>query len=160
MIKAGTPADQQPPDAANTCGLLEFIRSRLIWMDGVPYLRLAAEALPTGTDGPLPSVPVELDPVSRVVRVDGHEARLTGIEFRVFGRLLQGNGRVVSQRELLMDIWEYPGGDASNSVLVRAHVRNIRRKLLQAGVTVEVIIAVRGEGYRLARPFISNEGEN
>jgi DNA-binding response OmpR family regulator len=87
--------------------------------------------------------PVELEPSSRRVTVDGREVELTRLEFDLLAELA-AHPRIVYTRERLLEkVWGYQVGVGGKTVDV--HVANLRRKLGE-GLG---IVAVRGVGYRL-----------
>jgi DNA-binding response OmpR family regulator len=61
-------------------------------------------------------------------------------------------GRVVEQRELVREVWGYAGSDNEARELVKAHVRQIRRKLGWTDETDNYLQSVRGFGYILSPP--------
>ncbi|MCU0308242.1 MAG: response regulator transcription factor [Thermoleophilia bacterium] len=98
---------------------------------------------PPDPDRPLRAGPVEIDPVSRMVRVDGRPVELTRLEFDFLAELA-AHPRVVYTRERLLEkVWGYQSPVGGKTVDV--HVANLRRKL---GAEVG-IVAVRGVGYKL-----------
>ena len=64
---------------------------------------------------------------SRRVAVSGHEVRLTATEYKVLYELATNAGRILTHDQLLQRVWgpEYSG----EAELVRAFIRNLRRKL-------------------------------
>jgi two-component system response regulator BaeR len=71
---------------------------------------------------------------------------LTPQEFRVLRRLLSRPGHVFSREELLEDTEVAAGGLATRAV--DSHVKNLRRKLEEAGATACRVVSVYGAGYR------------
>jgi DNA-binding winged helix-turn-helix (wHTH) protein len=76
--------------------------------------------------------------------IGGVPVALTPLEFGLFEHLRQREGRTVTRRELLRDVWETPFAASSN--VVDAVVHTLRGKLGPAASAVE---SVRGRGYRL-----------
>lgn len=70
-------------------------------------------------------------------------------DYSILALLLREQGRIVSRRALLQDVWGYGSCDGVESRSVDMHIVKLRRKLQQC-VNREIIITVRGEGYRLA----------
>ncbi len=90
---------------------------------------------------------LEVDEESREVRVDGSVVDLTRTEFDLLAALASRPGRVLQRETLLREVWLT---DWEGSVrLVEAHMSNLRRKLLAAGLSSPEIRTVRGVGYRL-----------
>lgn len=91
-----------------------------------------------------------LDEARRRVEVAGKEVRLTPTEFHLLATLMRNRNQVVTQEQLLEDVWGNAGGDARQ---VRLYVSYLRRKLGDAGAA-DPIETVRGFGYRF-RPATS-----
>ena len=89
---------------------------------------------------------VRIDLPRRVVEVRGHEVQLTFVEFELLRVLASAPGRVFSRRQLL----ERLRGDADyrEPRTIDVHVRHLREKLEQDSREPELILTVRGVGYR------------
>jgi DNA-binding response OmpR family regulator len=87
---------------------------------------------------------VALDEAKRRVEVSGTEVQLTPTEFRLLVTLMRNRDQVVTQEQLLEDVWGNAGGDPRQ---VRLYISYLRRKLQDAGAD-EPIETVRGFGYR------------
>jgi DNA-binding response OmpR family regulator len=92
--------------------------------------------------------PLELDRGARELRRDGRAIGLTFSEFEVIAALMSPPGRLFSRQELMRAIW----GDSAfrDPRGIDVHVRHLREKLEQAPERPELILTVRGAGYRLA----------
>jgi len=98
--------------------------------------------------GALAAGELELDPEARVARVSGTDIHLTYSEFEVLHALLAASGRLLSRQELLAAIF---GDDRFRDPrAIDVHVHHLREKLVAAGGDPDVIVTVRGAGYRLA----------
>ena len=87
-----------------------------------------------------------LDTHTRICRVAGVEAELTATEFGLLERLMRDPSRLVSRRELLGAVWG-PNSLVSDRTL-DSHLRNLRRKLTEAGCA-DAVETVHGQGIRL-----------
>lgn len=85
---------------------------------------------------------IRLDLLSRRARVTDREVALSSREFTLLEVLLRHAGQVLSQTQLLDQVWGYDFEGSSN--VVETYVRHLRRKL-----GAERIETVRGAGYRL-----------
>ncbi|GAA3573165.1 response regulator transcription factor [Microlunatus spumicola] len=83
-----------------------------------------------------------LDVRTREVSVDGASATLSSREFTLLEVLMRHPGQVLSQTQLLDQVWGYGFDGASN--VVETYVRHLRRK-----IGAERIQTVRRAGYRL-----------
>src|SRR5690348_17103875 len=90
---------------------------------------------------------LEVDEDTREVRVDGVVVDLTRTEFDLLAALASRPGRVLQRETLLREVWQTDW--EGNLRLVEAHMSNLRRKLVAAGLSSPEIRTVRGVGYRL-----------
>lgn len=91
---------------------------------------------------------VEVDFTQRTVRRAGTDLRLTVKEYALLRLLLQHRGKVVTQRQLLRDVWG-PGHENDTHYL-RVHMANLRKKLGISGDKRGCIKTESGVGYRFA----------
>ena len=89
---------------------------------------------------------LEVDPERRVARRDGREIALSRREVEMLALFAAEQGRIVSRRRLLRDVWGFAGADRVETRTVDMHVAKLRKKL---GAGRELIETVRGEGYRV-----------
>ena len=103
----------------------------------------------TGAE-PLVAGTISLDPDRREARVDGRTLDLTYVEFELLRALVAQPGRVFSRRALLQAIW----GDSAyrEPRTIDVHVRHLREKLERDPSEPELLLTVRGAGYRLREP--------
>jgi DNA-binding response OmpR family regulator len=95
-----------------------------------------------------PAAPgLEVDPATRIARVDGTAVNLTRTEFDILAALAREPGVVVDRPALLASVW---GPGYSDDHLVDVHVANLRRKLGDDPERPRFVETVRGVGYRLA----------
>jgi DNA-binding response OmpR family regulator len=86
----------------------------------------------------------------RVVRVGNVTLALTPSEFNLIAFLAGAPGRVFARATLLEQLF---GWDCASTLrTVDSHIKNLRRKLRQAGVDPSPIETVFGVGYRLGKP--------
>ncbi len=88
---------------------------------------------------------VDLD--RRTVKVKTKSVHLTYTEFEILRTLMSRSGFVFSREALLQKIWndiDFMGGEKTIDV----HIRNLRRKLDDAGDAGQMIETIRGVGYR------------
>ena len=92
---------------------------------------------------------LEMDLVARTVRRSGEAIDLQPREFRLLEYLLRSEGRVVTRRMLLEQVWEYNFDPKTN--IVETHISRLRTKI-DRGRTPALIQTVRGAGYALRVP--------
>jgi DNA-binding response OmpR family regulator len=87
-----------------------------------------------------------LDFERRQVEVRDESVRLTYVEFEILAALARSPGRVFTRTMLLERVW----GDASyrDPRTIDVHIRHLREKLEQEPKEPELILTVRGVGYR------------
>ncbi len=93
---------------------------------------------------------LEIDVADRRVWRAGHEVHLTPIEFDLVRVLAQNQGRLVTHRTLLREVW---GPEYSNAThYLRVHVAHIRAKLERDPSRPQYLLTEPGVGFRLADP--------
>jgi DNA-binding response OmpR family regulator len=75
------------------------------------------------------------------VRIDGRSVELTAREFALLETFMHHRGEVLSQPQLLDQVWGYDHEPSSN--VVEVYVAYLRKKLRP-----DVVETVRGMGYR------------
>ena len=91
---------------------------------------------------------VSINPESRTVMVGGKPLALVKKEFDILLYFMQRPRHMVDKAVLAEAVWGDYADDADNFQFVYAQIKNLRRKLSDAGATVE-ITAVYGFGYKL-----------
>jgi two-component system KDP operon response regulator KdpE len=103
------------------------------------------------------NVPVEEEPVvvtdtfsidlqRKVVRRDGEDVKLTPTEWHLVEVLVRNAGRLVSQRQLLQEVWGPQYG--TESAYLRVHMAQVRKKLEPDPARPRHFVTERGMGYR------------
>jgi DNA-binding response OmpR family regulator len=94
--------------------------------------------------------PLRIDPDRRTAQLDGNAIELTYVEFELLRTLAASPGRVFSRRALLEAVW----GDAAyrEPRTIDVHVRHLREKLERDPSDPDLILTVRGAGYRFREP--------
>ena len=95
--------------------------------------------------------PVVLTVSAHTVSVGGQPVALTLKEFDLLRALMQNEGRVLSRRQLLEDVWGVTYVGETRTVDV--HVQTLRQKLAAASDGADALIqTVRGVGYCVKSP--------
>ena len=116
-----------------------------------PHPRRAARGRTAASvEGTVKVGPVVIDQRMRQVTVDGAAVRLTFSEFELLGCLMERPGRLFTRQELLRAIW----GDSAyrDPRAIDVHIRHLREKLEATPEQPQLILTVRGAGYRFREP--------
>lgn len=106
----------------------------------------SGQAANSGDDGELASG-LQLDALTREVRVEGELIQLTAKEFDLLAFLVRSPRQVFSRGQLLEHVWS-SRSEWQDEATVTEHVRRVRRKLEQDPDNPRWITTVRGVGYR------------
>jgi two-component system response regulator MtrA len=107
---------------------------------------LASEQL---TIGP-PHSPVTIDVPAHQVTRDGAPVALTPLEFDLLVALARKPRQVFTREVLLEQVWGYR--HAADTRLVNVHVQRLRSKVERDPEKPEVVLTVRGVGYKAGPP--------
>lgn len=116
--------------------------------DAVPLK--AAESVEEPVTTNMTLGPLTIYPGRYQIAVGDRPIDLTPTEFDLLLYLAAHRGRVVSCHELVREVRGYTVDETEAREVIRPHVSNLRRKLKQAGQDADLIVNVRGIGYRLS----------
>jgi two-component system KDP operon response regulator KdpE len=102
--------------------------------------------LPSGEEPVVVTDTLRIDLGRKVVERDGAEVRLTPTEWHLVEVLVRNAGRLVSQRQLLQEVWGPQYG--TESAYLRVHMAQVRKKLEPDPGRPRHFITERGMGYR------------
>ena len=110
-------------------------------------------AVRRGSSGPdVPSITTDGFTVDlaakRVTRPGGDDVRLTPTEWQLLEILARNRGRLVTQRQLLQDVWG-PAYETESNYL-RVYIAQLRRKLEPDPTRPRYLLTEPGMGYRFA----------
>jgi two-component system response regulator MtrA len=83
------------------------------------------------------------------VTKDSVPLALTPTEYRLLAELMDNPGVALDRAALLERVWGY--GWAGDSRLVDVHIQRLRAKIEDDPTNPELVLTVRGVGYKLAR---------
>lgn len=89
------------------------------------------------------------DPVSGEVTARGSTVRLTPRQSTILSLLVQNAGQAFPAERLMAVLWD--DAESSSVGVVKAHIRNIRRRLSSLPGVDDPIQTVAGRGYRIER---------
>ena len=116
--------------------LVARIRARLRRTDETP-----ADVLEVGD--------LTVDVPQHTVTRGGEEIQLTPLEFDLLLEMARKPNQVHSREELLESVWGYR--NASDTRLVNVHVQRLRSKIEHDPENPEIILTVRGVGYKTGK---------
>ncbi len=88
--------------------------------------------------------PLRIDFAHHEATLDGVALKLTPTEYALLKLLARNVGKLITQKQILREVWAGHAGDASHSL--RVHVNHLRNKLGDSGIEIR---NEPGIGYRL-----------
>jgi DNA-binding response OmpR family regulator len=90
---------------------------------------------------------IRFDPVTGSLHVDGRSTLLTGIEKRIVALFVERLGEPIRHQEIRTKVWGegWSGGDEA----LRVAVNRLRKKFEGNQRKPEILVSVRGVGYRM-----------
>jgi two-component system response regulator MtrA len=93
---------------------------------------------------------LSIDVAGHVVSRDGQPINLTPLEFDLLVALARKPWQVFTREVLLEQVWGYR--HAADTRLVNVHVQRLRSKIEQDPERPEIVVTVRGVGYKAGTP--------
>ena len=93
---------------------------------------------------------LELDLEKRELRADGKPVHLTPHQFELLRLLARNEGKLLTHRMILQEVWGPTYGHESN--LLHVHVSQLRRKIEPDPTRPRYLLTEPGAGYRLVDP--------
>lgn len=118
-----------------------FNPSELVARLKVRLRRTVADAITSLRIGDL-----AIDQVAHTIARDGKSIPLTRLEFDLLVALAKVPGRVFTREALLSEVWGYQ--HATDTRLVNVHIQRLRSKIERDPDNPELILTVRGVGYK------------
>jgi two-component system response regulator MtrA len=104
----------------------------------------------TGDDTRLQVGDVLIDVAGHEVTRDGEQIPLTPLEFDLLVALASKPSQVFDRESLLEQVWGYR--HAGDTRLVNVHVQRLRSKIEQDPENPQIVVTVRGVGYKAGHP--------
>ena len=83
----------------------------------------------------------------KITRGDA-DVQLTALEYRLLLTLVNHEGQILTRNQLLKGIWDV-GGDFVNDNTLTVYIKRLREKIEDDPAHPEIILTVRGLGYRI-----------
>ena len=109
-------------------------------------LMKAAQVAQSGA-APLSNGALALLPSRRQAQMNGKELDFTALEFDLLLHFMQHPGQVFSRSQLLNAVWGYTHDGYEHTVTT--HINRLRAKLEADPLRPQVILTVRGAGYKM-----------
>ena len=90
---------------------------------------------------------IKLDPEAQRVTVDGKGVELTDKEYQLLEYFIANRGRVLTKAAIASHVWGDEYEQVSNFDFIYTHIKNLRRKIMEAGAD-DYVKTVHGVGYR------------
>ncbi|CZR97800.1 MULTISPECIES: response regulator transcription factor [unclassified Clostridioides] len=97
----------------------------------------------------LKSGALELNTLTKEVKIDGENIKMTPIEYKIIKLLLENKGRVFSIDEIYEKVWNEESFNSENTVAV--HIRRIREKIEINPKEPRFLKVVWGVGYKIEK---------
>ena len=99
-----------------------------------------------------------IDFASHIVTVGGREVKLTSTEYALLKILALHAGKVVTQKQLLREVWG-PNAEEQSQYL-RVYMMHLRKKIELPGAAQRLLKTESGIGYRLVVPTSTEAGQS
>jgi two-component system response regulator MtrA len=109
-------------------------------------LRVRLRRTGAQTSGGLSIGNIKIDQIAHSIIRDGQNIPLTRLEFDLLVALAKEPGRVFTREALLSEVWGYR--PATDTRLVNVHIQRLRSKVERDVENPEIILTVRGVGYK------------
>jgi len=141
---------EQPDEkiAALDCGADDYVTKPFEAGELLARLRALQRRAQSGTEAPVIALGIlRIDLAGHTVQVGTKTVHLTPTEFALIAILARHAGRVVTQRQLLREVWGPHAEEQSQ--YTRVYMTHLRRKLADAGFNPQHLRTEPGIGYRL-----------
>ena len=112
----------------------------------VARIRTRLRRTNTDVSGLLTILDLAIDVSAHQVKRAGRQIALTRLEFDLLVALAREPGRVFSRDALLSEVWGYR--HSTDTRLVNVHVQRLRAKIEHDAERPEIVVTVRGVGYK------------
>ena len=95
-----------------------------------------------------------VDTSSSVVKKDGKEVFLSALEYRLLLVFINNPKIILTRDRLLDELWDAAGEFVNNNTLT-VYIKRLREKIESDPANPQIILTVRGTGYRLGGRYVS-----
>lgn len=97
---------------------------------------------------------LHVDTASGVVKKDGKEVFLSALEYRLLMVFIHNPGSIITRNRLLDELWDVAGEFVNDNTLT-VYIKRLREKIEENPAAPQIILTVRGTGYRLGDGYVS-----
>lgn len=97
---------------------------------------------------------VQVDAASGVVKKNGKEIYLSALEYRLLLVFINNPKNIITRDRLLDELWDAAGEFVNNNTLT-VYIKRLREKIEDDPTDPQIILTVRGTGYRLGGGYVS-----
>ncbi len=91
---------------------------------------------------------LHIDTTSGIVKRDGKEVFLSALEYRLLLVFINNPKSIITRARLLDELWDAAGEFVNNNTLT-VYIKRLREKIEADPANPQIILTVRGTGYRL-----------
>lgn len=95
-----------------------------------------------------------VDTANGTVKKDGAEIFLSALEYRLLLIFINNPNRILTRGQLLDELWDAAGEFVNDNTLT-VYIKRLREKIEENPANPEIILTVRGTGYRLGGRRVS-----
>jgi DNA-binding response OmpR family regulator len=97
---------------------------------------------------------LHVDMTSGVVKKDGSEVFLSALEYRLLLVFINNPKSIITRSRLLDELWDAAGEFVNDNTLT-VYIKRLREKIENNPASPQIILTVRGTGYRLGDGYAS-----
>lgn len=97
---------------------------------------------------------LHVDMASGVVKKDGREVLLSALEYRLLLVFINNPKSIITRSRLLDELWDAAGEFVNDNTLT-VYIKRLREKIETNPASPQIILTVRGTGYRLGDGYAS-----
>ncbi|MGO0913797.1 winged helix-turn-helix domain-containing protein, partial [Clostridioides difficile] len=94
------------------------------------------------------------DTTTGVVKKNGNEVFLSALEYRLLLVFISNPKSIITRVRLLDELWDAAGEFVNDNTLT-VYIKRLREKIEDDPSSPQIILTVRGTGYRLGGSYVS-----
>ena len=150
IVLVSAVGDEEEKIAALDAGADDYVTKPFAVGELLARLRAVLRRASTPGEPIVDVGPIRVDLQKESVTVDGRPVHLTPLEFRILRLFAANEGKLLTHRTILREVWGPAYGDESNYLHV--YVSQLRRKLEPDPGSPRYLVTEPGAGYRFLRP--------